>query len=326
MTAKRHLGIAAWALLALAIGGCALPVQVAETRAGPNLTARKAKAAALTRNGDLAAALVEWRVLEALAAGNAEVVRERRKLEAQIARRSAAEFESGRKASARGNLKQARRRFLAALKIDPNHGAAIEELRKIEVVRVRQRRPKFVDYKAARAAAAAKPAETPQPRAAKQDAGSNPQPDATAVRRASDLKEAAALARQGAHGRAIALLETHLKRYPEDREARARLSSSHAAIGMAHFKAGKLEEAVPHLEASVTLGGGDPRAARMLAKAKGRLAQEAYENGIRVFRQDVAQAIAYWEESLAYDPAHTKAKFHLEKAYRIQATLESIKP
>ena len=319
MTARRHLGTLASALLILAVAGCALPVQVSEPPAEPRLSERKTKAVALSRKGDLAAALVEWRVLETLSGGDAEVTRERRKLETEISRRTAADFAKGRKAASKGRLKQARRSFLAVLKADPNHGAAIEELRKIEVLRVRQRRPNYVGYQAARAAAA-KPVRPPDPPAATQSAPSPPSPPK------SEVKEAAALAAQGDHDRAIALLETHLQRHPEDREARARLSSSHAAVGVALFKAGKLEQSLAHLEKSAGGEGRDPQVTRMLADAKGKLAQDAYEKGVRVFRQDVDKAIAYWEKTLAYDPAHTKAKLHLERAYRIQATLKSIKP
>jgi hypothetical protein len=61
-----------------------------------------------------------------------------------------------------------------------------------------------------------------------------------------------------------------------------------------------------------------------LSDAKSRLAQEAYEKGVRVFRQDVEMAIALWEQTLAYDPGHVKAKSYLDRAYKIQQSLNSL--
>lgn len=130
-------------LVTLAAAGCALPDRIADAPNGRTIAAHKVKAADLTRKGDLAGALVEWQILEALTGHDAEVARQRRKLESEIARRAAAKFELGRQAAAKGSLETARKDYLAVLKVDPNHRGAIEELRKIEVVRVRRSRPKM---------------------------------------------------------------------------------------------------------------------------------------------------------------------------------------
>ncbi len=132
-------------LLALSLAGCALPGLSTAPPAGEDLAARKAKAADLTRKGDLAGALIEWRILELLSGHESESLGQRQKLEAEIARLSKARFEQGRAAAAKGNMKTARLNYLETLKLDPNHPGAIAALREIEVVRVRNSRPKLAE-------------------------------------------------------------------------------------------------------------------------------------------------------------------------------------
>lgn len=132
-------------LLALSLAGCALPGSSAPPPGAEGLAARKAKAAELTRKGDLAGALVEWRILELLSGHADEDLGQRRKLELEIARLSEARFEQGRAAAAKGSMKTARLNYLEALKLDPNHPGAIAALRELEVVRIRNSRPKLAE-------------------------------------------------------------------------------------------------------------------------------------------------------------------------------------
>ena len=322
MKTKRHILTVASVLVALMASGCELPSVISKAAPPQTVGERKAKAAALARQGDLAGALVEWRIVEAMTGRDAEVVRQRRKVESEIDRKASAKVEAGRKAAAKGSIKTARRHYLAALEVDPNHEGAIEALRRIEVVRVRRSRPKMVEPKPYRGVAAA-PAGTAKPAASAQGAAKPKPAETSTAARSAALEQAVALAKQGYHTRAIGRFEAYLKKFPGDRDARALLSSSHRALGMALYKEDKLEQSIAHLQKAEA--GKDPVAARMLADARGRLAQDAYEKGIRVFRKDVVQAIALWEESLAYDPAHAKAKSYLDKAYKIQDTLNSLK-
>ncbi len=325
------------------------------------IAARKAKAKNLTRKGDLAAALVQWQILETVDRSNSANTKKRRALEAKIKKRAAIHYERGRKALSKRKTKSARQAFLATLALDPGHEDAIEQLRTLELRRVRRNRPKIatpdpkpgVPYVAVQAAKSNKPSTaerqaspkkatpaqapaTPRKSAAAPAEVTSGKTTTTAAKidtetKASDasnseaLQRAMGLAEKGAYLDSIPHLRKHLSEFPKDTKAQNLLAMSHREVGIALYNNGDLRESLSHLEASSGFASAsDAAVAAALADAKDRLAKTAYENGIRVFRSDVKQAIAYWEETLNYDPAHAKAKSYLARAYKIQETLNSL--
>ena len=143
--------------------------------------------------------------------------------------------------------------------------------------------------------------------------------------RAESLETAIDLAKNGNHLAAIPRLKAHLQRFPKDGTAQDLLATSHRTMGITYYQDGKLRESVSHLRASADYAKvADPLAQAALNDASAKLAQQAYEEGVKVFKSDVDQAIDYWEESLEYDPSHLRARSYLEKAYKIQDTLSDI--
>ncbi len=337
----RHL-IRVPVLVCLVMVGCA---ELAGPVGQPDedaISARKAKAERLTRKGELAEALVEWKVLETMLGGDPELARKRRAVETNAKRQAERHYKTGRSELAKRRVKRARRQFLAALSLDPEHEGATDELRKIEVRRVRAARPAFT---------------SPMPRVPKQMTSQVPaKPDVTAksdsagpatatarlrspprkpelapskspARTSQSLDQAVALAKRGDYLAAIPHYRSHLARFPKDGDAAELLAASHREVGISLYNRGKLRESLSHLEASVGYSASEDSAVQSaVADAKSRLAQQSYEKGVRVFRQDVAQAIALWEESLRYDPSHVKAKSYLDRAYKIEQTLNALRP
>ncbi len=143
--------------------------------------------------------------------------------------------------------------------------------------------------------------------------------------RAESLETAIDLAKSGNHLAAIPRLKAHLQRFPKDGTAQDLLAESHREIGIAYYQDGKLRESVSHLRASADYAKvADPLTEAALNDASVKLAQQAYEEGVKVFNSDIGQAIDYWEESLEYDPSHLRARSYLDKAYKIQDTLSDI--
>ena len=139
------------------------------------------------------------------------------------------------------------------------------------------------------------------------------------------LEQAKGLAQKGAYLDSIPLFLAHLEAFPEDEKAQDLLAISHREVGISLYRTGKLRESVDHLEAMASqTGRPDAEAADILANAKDQLARETYESGVRIFRDDVQQAIAFWHETLRYDPGHAKAQSYLAKAYKIQETLKAL--
>ncbi len=307
------------------------------------VAARKDKAEKLTRQGNLADALVEWKILETMTGGDPELARKRRAVQTNARRQAERHYNSGLSALAKRQTGKARRQFLATLALEPEHEEAIEELRKMEVRRVRADRPAVyspapripnrtkkqaaakadVDFnaRAGRTAESTSKAELQPPPPRKPDLRFETAPSPISA----SLARAIALAKQGAYKDSISHYESHLARYPKDKDATRLLAVSHREVGIALYNGGELRESLSHLEASAGPGVQKDRVVEAaLTDAKSRLAQQAYEKGVRVFRRDIAQAIAHWEQSLSYDPDHVKARSYLDRAYKIQQTLNSL--
>lgn len=161
---------------------------------------------------------------------------------------------------------------------------------------------------------------SPQPADAGEEIGTNA---GKSEEKSVDI--AIATAKAGTYLNLIQYAETYLASHPEDDKAMELLALSHEKAGLALYQDGKLRQSLRHLEFAVAYSG-DPQGppATALAAAKTRLADETFELGVRAFRDDISQAIAYWEETLTYDPGHAKAKQFLSKAYRIRDTLNEI--
>lgn len=133
-------GWLAAAALGLALGGCASLTSTASTGpaepgAGPSAIARdplaarhRQQAEALERDGQLRRAAEEWKIALAIAPGDARARESLRALQARIDQAVAERLDEGRKALARGVQVEARRKFLAALALDPSNRAAFDAL------------------------------------------------------------------------------------------------------------------------------------------------------------------------------------------------------
>jgi tetratricopeptide (TPR) repeat protein len=130
-------GWLAAAALGLALGGCASltatapsePVAEPAPVARDPLAARhRQQAEALERDGQLRRAAEEWKIALAIAPGDARARESLRALQARIDHVVAERLDEGRKALARGVHVEARRKFLAALALDPFNRAAFDAL------------------------------------------------------------------------------------------------------------------------------------------------------------------------------------------------------
>lgn len=133
-------GWLAAAALGLALGGCASLSSTAPTGPGepgegaspiardPLAARHRQQAEALERDGQLRRAAEEWKIALAIAPGDARARESLRALQARIDQAVAERLDEGRKALARGVQVEARRKFLAALALDPSNRAAFDAL------------------------------------------------------------------------------------------------------------------------------------------------------------------------------------------------------
>lgn len=123
--------------LALLLGGCAgvaAPSEESKT-AGAGQIARdplaarhRQQAEALERDGQLRRAAEEWKIALTITPGDTRARDSLRALQARIDQQVAERIEEGRKAVARRVQVEARRKFLAALALDPANRAAFDAL------------------------------------------------------------------------------------------------------------------------------------------------------------------------------------------------------
>jgi tetratricopeptide (TPR) repeat protein len=103
------------------------------TTAAPPPTATSARhrdrAHALERDGQLHAAVLEWKIVRALEPQDAAAATEQTRLEARIERRINEQLSEARASLARGAHLEARRRLLSVLALDPSNAAAAALLR-----------------------------------------------------------------------------------------------------------------------------------------------------------------------------------------------------
>jgi tetratricopeptide (TPR) repeat protein len=130
-------GLLAAAALGLVLGGCAGLTGPAEEPkpTGPAAIARdplaarhRQQAEALERDGQLRRAAEEWKIVLTIAPADVRARESLRALQARIDQQVAERIDEGRKALARGVQVEARRKFLAALALDPSSRPAFEAL------------------------------------------------------------------------------------------------------------------------------------------------------------------------------------------------------
>jgi tetratricopeptide (TPR) repeat protein len=129
--------LAAAAGLALLLGGCAgvagpseesKTSGAASTARDPLAARHRQQAEALERDGQLRRAAEEWKIALTITPGDTRARESLRALQARIDQQVSERIEEGRKAVARRVQVEARRKFLAALALDPANRAAFDAL------------------------------------------------------------------------------------------------------------------------------------------------------------------------------------------------------
>ncbi|MEW6489877.1 MAG: tetratricopeptide repeat protein, partial [Thermodesulfobacteriota bacterium] len=246
-------------------------------------------------------------------------------VQALIHHRFEQHLRAGDQARAAGNPERAQTAYLKALALDPLRTEPLPRLREL-------------DRERALAAQTARLAKL-RGRQGEGSAGKRGAPPAQAAAGQQErdyLETGISLLQQGAYEESILELEKYLRSFPDDRDAQGHLAEARRKLSGTPAAADLPAPAVPRATTPPPAAppapvappsapsAPTPRAPMGPAPADKALAQELYEKGLRVSRTDLDQAIRYWEESLARDPEHVQARLQLERALRMQRSLQEI--
>jgi tetratricopeptide (TPR) repeat protein len=287
---------------------------VSSARADIERAAARHRALALKfeKEHDLADAANHWQVVLLLLPDDRQAVAQLAALRRAIAKIVGDELGAARDAQRRTDFDKAEQSMLRVLAYDPYNQEAVAALREID----RQRATRRAAERAARARMEEKTVASRSRtarRSAPTEAGEY------------DVEQSIELLRAGDVMVALPELRRYAQANPRDRAARERIAVTVYAQAQQLQGQGADAAAVSMYADAIKLHPAPPRGwTEQLAQLKMRLANQEYEQGVRLMATDVPAAIAHFEAALRLAPDHTQAQLRLERARKIQENLRSI--
>ena len=350
-----------WLLVGLPVilGACAslaLTPELSPTRLEALVAPHRQRAAALEQSGDLRGALEEWDVALTIEPDDPAAKAGRTKLAAQIEQTVADRLRQGREALKRAAPFEARRQFLAVLALDPANREAFDLLRTeagglrsvTHTVRTGETLETIAQHyygDRARSGMIAEANRLPE----------NPKLAAGTALRIPELPGVPLLAPPagsevpkdagGGTGEAVEVnpLLADAREALETQEFDVALSDVDKLLGDSPGspEGVELKKTILYRYGKSQLDAGryagsyrvlsdlaklDPKyldAAVLREQVRGRLIQDLYQEGIRLYRDENLQgAIGKWRAVLEYDPTHAEARKNIEQAERLLRALQ----
>jgi tetratricopeptide (TPR) repeat protein len=294
-----------------ATGGGAASAQTARARPFPPrelpLDQReRERAQTLMQENRHAEAAQHWEVLQLLHPEQPAYTEKLAEARSRATLAAAHHVQDAQRARGQGQTERAAALYLRALSADPANADAAQGLREIQSESDRR----------AYAGAPRGNAETPQ------RGGSRSAPSAAERR---DLDSGIMLLHQGDSAAAVQALESYLRRYPRDDLGRRTLQDAYAEQARRLTQDGKKEQALAELEKALELRDkSSPELTRSVQSRRKDVAEDYYQQALRVQYTNLSQAISLFEKCLKYDPEHVQAARRLEQTRRMQENLRSI--
>ncbi len=250
-------------------------------------------AASLTRQGRLAEARIQTRILRTIYPDNPAYERQERRLRDLIRAKAAEYLRSGYSALSNGDTRLARVKFLSVLAIDPANPDAMEQLRQIDFDRMWRLQSAKLDK-------------------LRQSTDRSSASSMDQERFYFEL--ATMLFRQGDYIEAIREMQKYLNSYPRDQQAQQMIASSYEGLARAQRDNGDLEEAVKSFEQGrrYQKDAFDRPTPEEIA-VRNSLAEQYYEKGLEMNDVNLSDAIQAYKRVLDLNPNHTEAKNRLKE-------------
>lgn len=279
-----------------------------------DIKSRKALAHAYYVERDYASSLTQWKILRAIDPNNTEYKNRIRVMNVLIKRRANIHVANGRDAIDRKDYAKAELLLLKALAMDPGHPTALAMLKKIEADRIETRQQ-------------AKTRRLKKKQLAKFNKNQHSQekhPDNSQEQ--LYLEMGMSFYRKGDWSGSIREIGKYLSNNEHDQKAKSIVAKSHFKLSQMFESRGHLEPAIQHLEDGMKNSRRiTEQQQEKLLSLKEKISESFYINGVKSYRNDINQAIVYWERAIDYNPNHFKAKNRLSKATQMQKNLKKIK-
>jgi tetratricopeptide (TPR) repeat protein len=266
--------------------------------------------------GDAAAAAVQWHILALIAPDDPAFRAARDRARAATKRAAAEEYRAALAALQKGETDNGMHALLRVLAAEPDHAEAARLLRNLGQARASKTQAERVArLQPAPLAAANRNARNARTVTANGSDANN----------GYDLDQSLELLRSGDTAVAAAELRRIVEANPSDHALRRRVTEELRLRAAAAEEQGAPERAVPLYEQALALSRDAPAAWRsQLTALKKTLAAETADKAQRAYKTDLAQAIAYWEASLRYDPGNATTEMRLREARKLHQKLQQI--
>jgi tetratricopeptide (TPR) repeat protein len=153
--------------------------------------------------------------------------------------------------------------------------------------------------------------------------GTKPEPSEEAPYANPALSEAKEASEKGDYVLALSTIDQFLIQNPRNSEAIDLKRTVLFHQGKTLAEQNKLTDSYAALNQLAKLSPKDKAVTSLLTNVRGRLIQQHYNQGIRLYREEkLPEAVAEWRTVLQYDPSHESAKRNIEQAGRLLKGLQ----
>jgi len=258
-----------------------------------------------TIEGDYYTALTYWKLVATISPLDPEANHRIKTLKAFINRRAAYMTSEADYFMQQGMLKRAETLYLKTLALKPTDRHSLTQLRKLNKNQVNT-------------------LQVAKTQRLKQQKRSN---DYTAEKDAEndyyfDLAKAALEASDWQ--KSITEINRFMEGNKNNKDALQLLATAEYNLALNWEQKGNYELAVAHTKNALEAGKQRLDIQHYHKKITNKAANAFYNEGIKIYRSDIKQAISWWEKSVAMDSSHARAKLRLKKARAMQKTLQKI--
>jgi len=272
-----------------------------------NIEDREVLAKDLAANDDYYGSLIQWKILQTIQPDNKRYQKKIATLTAFIDAHVAELTLKGSQSLAKQNPKTAKDFFLRALTLNPLSEKASALLTEIES-----------NHKLAK---------LPSPTEDNQITSSVPQEEKTKKKTRQThyyLEMGLILAKHHDWHGSIREVNKYLATYPNDPKAHASIATSYAAIAKEYEQKNQLEQALEHyinaLQQSINH---KTKYQTKVSQLRNDIADNYYIEGVKIYRDNIDQAINYWQRALAFNQTHVKANIRLETTLKMKKILQA---